>query len=386
MSNNSSHLYSRTNPFVTSIKDRYCLCQADSQKNTQHVVLDLRGSGITYTVGDSIGIYPQNDPTVVEKTLQAMRASGDEVVLDKHTNHPWKLQDFLTKKANIATVSRKLLSEIHRKQSHPPKKQFLDELHHESQKEFLKEHLEARHLWDILLEHGEVLFPPQELCNLLMPLLPRLYSISSSQKAVGDEVHLTVALLEYQSNDQYRRGVCTHYLCELAPVGSPIIPVYIHPHNGFTVPENGDAPIIMIGPGTGVAPFRAFMQERILTGAHGSNWLFFGERNRASNFFYESYWNELVEQDKLRIDLAFSRDQDYKVYVQHRMLEHGKEFFRWLESGAFVYVCGDAHRMAKDVEIALLQIIQEHGRLDEMASKHYLKKLRAEKRYVRDVY
>lgn len=378
--------YTRNHPFLASIKERTTLCSAGSKKNTQHVVLDLKGSGITYQVGDSIGIFPVNDPQLVEKTLQVLKASGNEIVLDRHAENSWKLREFFTSCANLTEVSRKLLSEICYRQSDPHKKAFIEGLFAEDNRDALKHYLEDRHLWDMLVDHSEVVFDPQELCNLLMPLLPRLYSIASSQKVVGEEVHLTVALLEYHSNGHYRRGVCTHYLCELAPIQRPIVPVYIQQNHGFTVPSDPDTSIIMIGPGTGIAPFRAFMHERVLQNGSGRNWLFFGEWNRKTEFFYEPYWNELIEQDKLRMDVAFSRDQDHKIYVQHRMLENGAELYKWIEAGACLYVCGDAQHMAKDVEAALLQIIGVHGNHDELAAKQYLKRLRAEKRYLRDVY
>lgn len=377
--------YSRANPFLASIKERSSLCKPGSLKNTQHIVLDLKGSGITYEVGDSIGIYPQNDPELVQLTLQAMKAKGTENVLDKQENH-WALRDFLTSKANITEISKKCLQELSQRQIHVEKKAHLEKLQSDEQKEELKAYLASHELWDLLLEHSEVTFTPQELCNLLMPLLPRLYSISSSTHAVDNEVHLTVAKVEYQTNQQQRRGVCTHYLCQLAPLHAAVVPVYIQPHHGFTLPENQEVPIIMIGPGTGVAPFRAFMQARIAKNATGPNWLFFGEWNRSHHFFYEEFWTGLSEKGKLRLDLAFSRDQEHKVYVQHRMLEQGFELFRWLEGGAHLYVCGDAHRMAKDVETSLLRIIQEHGSRDEGEAKNYLKRLRSEKRYLRDVY
>lgn len=382
----AQHPYTRSNPFLAAIKERYSLCKPESNKCTQHIVLDLSGSGITYNVGDSIAIFPQNDGNLVAKTLRAMNATGDETVLDRHAEKAWKLRDFLTSQANISDVNRKLLSEIGFRQTNVQKKAFLEGLQAEGNKEGLKAYLEIHHVWDILEAHHEVSFPTQELCNLFLPLLPRFYSIASSQKTVGDEVHLTVALLKYESNGHERRGVCTHYLCHLAPLHIPAIPVYIQPHHGFTLPADPHASIIMVGPGTGVAPFRAFMQERMTTNASGKSWLFFGECHRDSDYFYESFWQDLVLKDKLRIDVAFSRDQEYKIYVQHRMLEYGEELFKWLEEGAYFFVCGDAEFMAKDVEAALLEIIRKYGRRDDKGAKEYLKRLRTEKRYLRDVY
>lgn len=378
--------YSKAHPFLASIKERYSLCQSGSKKNTQHIVLDLKGSGINYDIGDSIAIFPHNDIETVSKTLQGMHATGSETILDRHGEKEWNLRDFLTTQANITEVNRKLFSEICYRQTNLKKKAHLESLQAEDNKEAFKEYLANRYVWDLLFENSEVTFNLQELCNLFMPLLPRFYSIASSKRVVGDEVHLTVALLQYHTNGYRRLGVCTHYLCNLVPMDAPIVPIYIQPHHGFTIPADDTAPMIMIGPGTGIAPFRAFMQERMAKGSSGANWLFFGEWNRSTDFFYEEFWQDLVNKDKLRLDVAFSRDQDFKIYVQHRMLEKGEEFYRWLEKGAYVYVCGDAKHMAKDVEAALLQIIQTHGKLDDQGAKQYLKKLRGDKRYLRDVY
>lgn len=382
----ASSQYHRANPFLATIKERYSLCKPGSKKNTQHIVIDLANSGITYRVGDSIGIAPRNDPILVQDTIQAMKAQGDEIVFEKLSGVAWGLRDYLTQKANLNDVSKKLLVELCHKQTNLSKKAFLESLLEESNKEALKKYLAERHLWDFLMENEETVFAPQELSQLFMPLLPRLYSISSSMKAVGEEVHLTVAQVEYETNGHFRKGVCTYYLCALAPLHEPVVPVYIQPAHGFTLPESPDVSIIMIGPGTGVAPFRAFMQERMSMEAVGKNWLFFGECHRDHHYFYEDFWSSLSQQGKLRLEAAFSRDQEHKIYVQHRMLEHGAELFRWLEEGAHLYVCGDAQRMAKDVEAVLFEIVQTHGSCDDLAAKNYVKRLRAEKRYLRDVY
>lgn len=379
-------MYTRTNPFIAKVKVRERLSKAGSKKNTHFIVLDISGSDIHYNVGDSIGIYPVNDPLLVTWTLRAMNATGDELVTDKQGENETTLKDFLETKANITEISKKFLIELAKKQTLHKKKAFLESLLEDENKEALKEYQYTHELWDTLEENKEAVFEIQELCNLLMPLLPRLYSISSSKNAVGDEVHLTVAMLEYESNQLLRRGVCTHYLCNLAPINEPKVPVYIQPHHGFTLPEDPEAPIMMVGPGTGVAPFRAFMQERMHTQAKGKNWLIFGEWNQEFDFFYQDYWNELISQNLLRVDAAFSRDQADKIYVQHRMWENGQEIFNWLENGGYFYVCGDAKRMARDVEAILLQIIQQFGNRDETEAKAYLKDLRTEKRYLRDVY
>lgn len=377
--------YTRTHPFQACLKARKRLSREGSQKNTYELVIDLKDSGMTYQVGDSVGIYPQNDPHVVEWTIRAMRAQGTESISDK-TETTYILRDFLLKKANITEISRKLVAEVALRQTNPLKKQKLDQLFEEHYKEELKAFINSYELWDFLEENFEVHFELQELCSMLMPLLPRLYSISSSQNVVGNEIHLAVAMLEYQANSHMRRGVCTHFICNLAQIGETSLPIYIQPHHGFTLPEDSNRSLIMVGPGTGIAPFRAFMQERIHQNAKGKHWLFFGEWSRAFDYFYEDYWEKLQVEGFLKVDLAFSRDQEDKVYVQHRMWEAGQELFQWLEEGACFYVCGDAQRMAKDVEAILLQVIQIHGKLDEAQAKAYLKNLRAEKRYLRDVY
>lgn len=379
--------YSRTHPFLASIKARYNLCRPGASKETHHIVLDLKGSGIQYQVGDSLGVYPTYDPQLVEKTLISLKFKGSEIVQDRQGNqHP--LKEYLSSKANISEFSRKLLQVIKERQNHSKKKAHLEYLLHDDHREELESYQNNHELWQVLTDHSEVIFSPQEICSLLMPLLPRFYSIASSQRVVGDEVHLTVARVVYpqQEPDYVRVGVCTHYLCRLAPLHQSTVPVFIQPHRGFTIPENHAQPMIMIGPGTGVAPFRAFMQERMALSAPGSHWLFFGEWHQEHNYLYENDWRSFETQQKLRLNVAFSRDQHEKVYVQHRMLENASEFFQWIQQGANVYVCGDAKRMAKDVESTLLRIVQEQGRLDEPSAKNYVKKLRADGRYLRDVY
>jgi sulfite reductase (NADPH) flavoprotein alpha-component len=378
--------YSKSNPYLSSLKERYNLCKPGSNKNTHHLVLDLKGSGITYAVGDSVGIFPTNDFFLVEKTLGYMCATGDEIIHDKHTGRPHSVRDFLLTKANITEVQKNFVAEIANRQTNAAKKEALQELLKPENREMLSEYIDARELWDFLFENEEVVFTPQELCDRLLPLRCRFYSIASSQKQNPDEVHIAVASLAYDANGHLRKGVCTHYLCDYVPLNDPIVPLFIQPAHGFFLPEDTNIPIIMVGPGTGVAPYRAFMQERIATGAEGKNWLFFGEWNRDFDFFYEDYWSKLQSEGKLRLDTAFSRDQKEKIYVQHRLQEHASEIFDWLQQGAYFYVCGDAHRMAKDVESTLHQILQTAGGLSEQDAKAYVKQLRADKRYLRDVY
>jgi len=331
-------------------------------------------------------VYPVNDPTLLERTMSAIKSTGDEQIKDKRTGDHYSLREYLRIKGNITDVSRKFFSEISKRQQNPIKKEELEFLLAKENSENLKEYLYGKHLWDILLHHCEVEFTPQEVCDLLMPLLPRYYSIASSQGVVDEEVHLTVKLLSYEAHGHPRQGVCTHYLCNLAPKEESIVPIFVQPHKGFTVPEITDVPIIMVGPGTGVAPFRAFMQERVASGATGKNWLFFGEWRRQHNFLYQDFWLDLENQGKLRLDVAFSRDQDKKIYVQHLILDRGAEIFEWIESGAHFYVCGDAKYMAKDVDNALHEIVKIYGQLSDEDAKAYVKRMRKDKRYLRDVY
>ena len=378
--------YNKNHPFPASIKERYSLCKPGSQKNTHHVSLDLSHSGLTYNVGDSIAIYPTHDPLLVKRTIHALRLPENERIFDKHSGQEFSLQEYLAKKSNITDINRKIIAETAVRQTNPQKKEHLEFLIAEGNKDVLKEYQKNRELWDFLNENQEVRFEAHELPNFIQPMIPRFYSIASSMSVEGEKVDLTVSYVKYISNGHLRLGVCSHYLCDMAPLHQPVVPVYVQPSHGFTLVEEPATDIIMIGPGTGIAPYRGFMQERISRGAKGKNWLFFGEWNRPYDYFYEDFWTELQEKGQLKVDLAFSRDQQHKIYVQHRMLEKAAEFFHWLEKGACVYVCGDAHRMAKDVDAALHQIIQEQGNMDEQAAKNYVKKLRADKRYRRDVY
>lgn len=376
-------MYSKTHPFPATIKERYLLSKPGSKRHTYHIVLDLKGSGYTYNVGDSIGVFAPNDASVVEKTLKAMKSRGDEPIQEKNSENVLSLHDFLTHKANLGQFSRKLLTEIAQRQTNLQKKDHLTQLLNDEHHNALKAYQEQHHLWDLLAEHAEVTFAPQELCMMMMPMLPRLYSIASSQHAVGDEVHLTVSHLIYNSNGLDREGVATSFLCRRAPLHHAVIPTYIQPHHGFTLPENAHTPIIMVGPGTGIAPFRAFMQQRLHAQCPGKNWLFFGEWNQAYDFFYEDFWAFIPN---LTVTTAFSRDQEHKIYVQHRMLEQGQEIYQWLQLGAILYVCGDAQHMAKDVDHALHQIFEIYGSMDTTAAKQAVKQLRSNKQYLRDIY
>ncbi len=386
-------VYNKSNPFLASIKERYPLSASqvashqDSRdnKHTMHFVLDLEGSNITYRAGDSIAILPANDEFLVKQTINASRTCGDSLVKDKQ-GICYSFEDFLKNHCNLADVSRKFLSEISLRQTNPDKKQALELLLKEEQKQQCKEYLRTHAVLDVLQENPEAAMTAQEISSLLMPLLPRFYSIASSMSAVGNEVHLTIAEVIYEANGRLRHGTCTHYLCNLVPLNTRSVPVYIQPAHAFSLPDDQETAIIMVGPGTGVAPFRAFMQEREAKNSKGKNWLFFGEKHHHRHFYYKDYWETLVQRGKMRLETAFSRDQAEKMYVQHRLIEHGAEVFQWLEEGAHFYVCGDAEKMAKDVDAALHHIVSRYGQRNEQQTKEYLRQLKQQKRYLRDVY
>jgi sulfite reductase (NADPH) flavoprotein alpha-component len=349
-------MYTKTKPYIARIKERELLTGLKSSKKTFHIVLDVEGADFGFKVGDSIGVIPKNDPELVERILHKLKASGGEEIQDTRAQERVSFRKFLIERANISKVSfHKLL---------PLEKT-------------------ASPLLDLVEHHRP---SPQELCNILLPLLPRFYSIASSPLVFPREIHLTVAFVSFELNGQTHFGVGSHFLCKQAEIESTPIPIYVQPSNHFTLPVDGNASIIMVGPGTGIAPFRAFLQERIAKQAEGRNWLFFGERNSASDFYYKEYLTELEKGGRLRLDTAFSRDQSDKVYVQHKMLSQKKSLWEWIQSGSYLYVCGDAEEMAKDVDAALQQIAKEEGRMNEEEARKFLKGLRVERRYLLDVY
>lgn len=343
---------------LATIKKRYCLNGAGSDKKTFHIELD---TPLEYAVGDRIGIYPQNEPHLIKKILDILGATGAEIVTDAK-GEAFSFKDFLLTKANLNRIPKKLLTYAQRS----------------------PDYLETHNLLDLIRENSTL--NPQTFCDFLSPLLPRFYSIASSKKVVGDEIHLTVALTTNPSPSSTPYGTCSHFLCYRAPIGSPAIPIFLQrSKNFFLPPESQDKPIIMIGPGTGIAPFRGFMQERITQKASAKNWLFFGER-RSDDYYYQSYWEKLVKKSQLLLDCAFSRDQKQKVYVQHRMYKKSNQIWKWLNEGAYLFVCGDASQMAKDVHKTLHQIIEKEGNMDPLATKVYIKNLKKENRYLRDIY
>ena len=359
-----SQPYSKKDPFFAGLKDRYNLCSQESKKETFHLSLDIEPSGLIYSVGDCIGICPDNDSSIVEALISLLKIPRTEKVVDKRTQEEYTFFEYLTRKANLAQVNKKLFVKLAEKAlTENIKIDFLKKI--EGDPQGLREYLAKRDVLHCVQEAGPIKIDPQEFVDELLLLVPRFYSIASSMKVHPAEVHLIVAKVTYQGIERSYPGVCTHFLSERIPLNEPIVPIFLQPHSGFTVPEDPSQNIIMIGPGTGVAPFRAFMQERIATGATGKNWLFYGDWFSEGTFLYKDFWRLLEKEDCLKLDLAFSRDQIEKIYVQHRMLEQGKELYKWLEEGACLYVCGDAKKMAKDVESALIQIVIIHGSKSE---------------------
>lgn len=376
--------WSRKNPFPAPLLVNRKLTGSNSEKDTRHYEISLAGSGLTYEVGDSLGIFPTNDPELVNEIIAALNATGDEPVpaADGGTK---TLREALIQDYAIKEPSKQFLAALVEKAGDgaPLLRELITD---PERKKDLEEYLWGMEYIDFLLAHPSVSFTPEEFVKLTRKLIPRLYSIASSIKAHPEQVHLTVATVRYECHGRKRKGVASTMLAERVPVGSTI-PVFFHVAKGFRLPEDGNTPIIMVGPGTGVAPFRAYLQERKATGAKGKNWLFFGEQREKEDFLYREEFEQLQKKGILtRFDTAFSRDQAQKIYVQHRMLENGAEIWKWLEEGAHFFVCGDASRMAKDVDAALLSIVEKHGCKSPEEAALYVEALKKEKRYKRDVY
>ena len=384
MSTESASGYSRKNPFPATLAVNRKLTGEGSNKDTRHFEINLSGSGLAYEVGDSLGVFPKNDTELVEGILKNQGFTGDEQV----TNPDGKtvsLREALTKDFIISEPAKQLLQVLPEKDSSSA---FLTDLLDPGSKSHLDDYLWGRDVLDLLEEFTAAKFTPEELVKVLRKLQPRLYSIASSQKEVGESVHLTVAVVQYQPerSSHLHRGVCSTFLAERA-AGNGKVPVFVHTAKHFRIPENPDTTAIMVGPGTGIAPFRAFLQERKALGAKGKNWLFFGEQQAASDYFYREEFEGWQSEGVLtKFVAAFSRDQAHKIYVQHRMLESAAELFDWLENGAIFYVCGDAARMAKDVDTALHQIVEQVGSKSTEQAKEYVDALKKQKRYRKDVY
>ncbi|MDC8832320.1 assimilatory sulfite reductase (NADPH) flavoprotein subunit [Alteromonas gilva] len=369
--------YTKKAPFNATLLTSQKITGRDSVKDIRHIEISLEDSGIAYQVGDALGVWFKNDASLADDIITLIQASADQSV--DVGGQQMTFKEALVQKLEL-TLSYPGFVKAYQEASQCEALATLME-----DKAAFREYLSDRQIVDIVREHPHPV-PAQRFVEACRPLTPRLYSIASSQAEVEDEVHLTIAHVEYDAFGKRHQGGASGYLCERLEEGGEV-EVFVEPNDNFRLPENTDTPVIMIGPGTGIAPFRAFMQERDAQGAEGKNWLFFGNPNFTQDFLYQVEWQSYVKSGLLsKISLAFSRDQKEKIYVQHRLLEEGKAVFEWLEEGAHLYVCGDANHMAKDVEAALLEIIKTHGGKDDQEAKAYLVGLRKAKRYQKDVY
>lgn len=380
--------YSKDRPFPAKLTENRLLNRPGSAKETRHFVVDLRGSGLRYKAGDSLGVFPSNRREEVDELLQRLGATGTEPVLPAQLKltAPISLREALTDRLALAKPTRKIVETMAAKATAPEDKAKLAGLLAPESKDVLTGFLEQREFVDLLAEFPSARLTPQELVDHLRRLMPRLYSIASSGRLFPSDVHLTVAVVRYETNHRQRVGVCSSFLADRAQLGTTPVPVFVSDSH-FGPPEDGAKDCIMIGPGTGIAPFRAFVQDRVITGATGRNWLFFGDQKRGTDFLYEDEWQQYLAKGKLtRLDTAFSRDQLMKIYVQDRMRENGAELWAWLAGGAHFYVCGDAKRMAKDVDTALHDIIAAQGGMTHEQAADYVKQMKKDRRYQRDVY
>jgi sulfite reductase (NADPH) flavoprotein alpha-component len=371
--------HGRNNPYPAKLLKNILLNRPGSSKEVRHYEIELNGSGLAYEAGDALGVVPVNCPELVDDIIATLKARADENV--KFGDTITSLPEALTHHLEISRPSQELVAAVAKA---APQSE-LAPLLAPDRGDDLKQWLWGRQVID-LLHLLPAPMPAAEFVSLLKKLAPRLYSISSSPKAHPGEVHLTVSAVRYESHGRGRKGVASTFLADR--IGdADYVKVFVQSSHGFKPPTNGDAPMIMVGPGTGIAPFRAFLEERKATDAKGKNWLFFGDQKRDADFLYEEQLTAWQKEGFLtRLDLAFSRDQAEKVYVQTRMLENAAELWAWLEAGGHFYVCGDASRMAKDVDAALHKIIETAGGKSAEDAKAYVAKLKSDKRYQRDVY
>ena len=374
--------YTRANPFPARLVVNCRLSGPESAKDTRHFELDLKGWGLSFEVGDSLAVYPSNDPQLVDEIVHTLGATGDEQV-PRPRGEPTSLREALLRDYSITQPTPKLLRAVAERASAAPTLRYLLA---PDRKHDLETYLWGMEIVDFLLEHPSARFAPEEFVGLLTKLQPRLYSVASSLKAYPDQVHFIVDVVSYESHGRLRKGVCSSFLAERTD--DVPVPVFPSVAKHFHLPGNPETPIIMIGPGTGVAPFRAYLQERKATGAKGKNWLFFGAQHERCDFAYGDEFEAFLKEGLLtRLECAWSRDQLQKIYVQHKMMENAAKIWSWIDAeGAHFFVCGDARRMAKDVDATLRKIVQEQGGKNVEQANEYVEKLKNEKRYKRDVY
>jgi sulfite reductase (NADPH) flavoprotein alpha-component len=372
--------YSRKNPYPAELLERTELNGEGSAKETIHLEFSLEGSGLTYEAGDALAVIPHNAKDVVDEIIATHKLDPEAPVGIK--DQEFTLREALTTQLDVTAISLPVL----KRYNEIAKDAKLAELLDPSNKTDLQSYLYGREIIDVFHDFPAKEMTADSLVVIMRKLPPRLYSIASSPKAHPGEVHLTVGVVRYDAHGRNRKGVCSTYLAERIEAGDKA-DVFVTPNKHFKVPADPETPMIMVGPGTGIAPFRAFIEERKATAAKGANWLFFGDQHYLTDFLYQTEWQDYLADGILsKLDVAFSRDQKDKVYVQDRMRENGKELYKWLEQGAYFYVCGDASRMATDVDAALHDIVSKEGGLNEEETTAYIKKLKDDKRYLRDVY
>lgn len=373
--------YNRKNPFQATVLEKIQLNGRGSAKQTYHVELSLEGSGLSYQPGDTVGLWVENNSCLVESLAAARKWDLNHILLIGDT--PYTLADFLRKKAELTTVSGSFLQGYLPYVADPADAHALALVL--ADKTALSAFVYGKDIWDILHRYpGEI--SPEAFATIVLPLQPRLYSIASSFAAHPDEVHITVGRVEYEGNNRLHRGVCSNFIADQLAPGSTV-PVFIETNESFRLPGDPGTPIIMVGPGTGIAPFRAFVEERAEQSAGGESWLFFGDQHFSTDFLYQTEWQRFLKQKQLtRMNTAFSRDTAGKLYVQHRLLQNSRSVFEWLEKGAHFYVCGDARRMAKDVKQTLQQIVAREGNKSAEDATAYVRQLVKSGRYQEDTY
>ncbi|MGE7186590.1 assimilatory sulfite reductase (NADPH) flavoprotein subunit [Peribacillus sp. NPDC006672] len=374
--------YSRTNPFKAEVLEKINLNGRGSNKETHHLELSLEGSGLTFEPGDSLGIYPKNDSDLVDMLLLELNLDPGETVKINKQGELRQLRESLISDFEITVLTKSLLERAAQLSGNEDLKEILLP----GNEERLKEYREGRDLLDFIRDFGSWGESAQEFVSILRKMPARLYSIANSLSAYPDEVHLTIGAVRYESHGRPRKGVCSILCADRIQTGD-MLPVYIQHNQNFKQPKNPDTPIIMVGPGTGIAPFRSFIQDREETEANGKTWLFFGDQHFVTDFLYQTEWQKWLKTGVLtKMDVAFSRDAAEKVYVQNRMLEHSRELYEWLQQGAAVYICGDEKNMAHDVHNTLIEIIEKEGQMSHAAAQAYLDEMQQAKRYQRDVY
>lgn len=368
--------YSKKNPFMATVLEKVKITGRDSDKEVYHLELSLEESGLTYLPGDSVGIFAVNPESLVEQILQKTGFDPEYVVTLE--NGEMNIREALSHHLEITVLTFDTVKKYYEKTKLPELEKLLND------DKLLDEYLYGHDLLDIL-EDYPFDWNPNKLVEVLRQLPPRLYSISSSQDNVGDEVHATVSIVRYERKNRLRNGACSSHLADNIEIDDQV-PVYIEKNPSFKLPLNGSK-LIMVGAGTGIAPYRAFLQQRETENKTGGAWLFFGDRRFQSDFLYQVEWQKWLKSNHLeKMDVAFSRDQEEKIYVQHKLLENQEEIFRWLEDGAHLYLCGDMKSMAKDVNKTILEIIKTQGGVSIEKAVEYVKKLKREKRFQQDVY